>query len=142
MKAYTDGTSEEASELLEKILERITERDIDLYVDGLGVAAKFQSLIAPYANSSDEAKKMYSNLLTQVNVKNNAELIEKEKKKIAADVQNKRNTYFRPFVASVEKNDFSWVGKEMARRELYGKKIIGVALGAKALESIYNSLDR
>ena len=82
--------------MLEKILERITERDIDLYVDGLGVAAKFQSLIAPYANSSDEAKKMYSNLLTQVNVKNNAELIEKEKKKIAADVQNKRNTYFRP----------------------------------------------
>lgn len=142
VKAYTDGTSEEASELLEKLLERITERDIDLYVDGLGVAAKFQSLIAPYANSSDEAKKMYSNLLTQVNVKNNAELIEKEKKKIAADVQNKRNTYFRPFVASVEKNDFSWVGKEMARRELYGKKIIGVALGAKALESIYNSLDR
>ena len=30
----------------------------------------------------------------------------------------------------------------MERRELYGKNIIGVALGAKALESIYNSLDR
>ena len=134
VKAYRDGSPEEACRLYDKIMEHRFERQKKLYIEGKSSEDNFQKAVGRLAVNDKKMKKLYDMLLAQEE-KCDLNQIQKDAEKYATDcVNDLRKKHYCMFVSSAEKGDFSWVEGELERREQYGRKIIKYVLGEKALE--------
>ena len=134
VKAYRDGSPEEARRLYDKIMEHRFERQKKLYIEGKSSEDNFQKAVGRLAVNDKKIKKLYDMLLAQEE-KCDLNQIQKDAEKYATDcVNDLRKKHYCMFVSPAEKGDFSWVEGELERREQYGRKIIKYVLGEKALE--------